>query len=327
MRYTCKNVGKKHGTGIKSNMLQECRGVSDVAQNYTTQTGFRAVSSKKIFRSVHPALVYSTKVFETKTKENRNNKERIRRFQSKVQHIWWFLCPSTIMQNTLELIKQICPRLLVSPSFPDLVIHARATPTGIGLQLLRELSRSVCQILPGAPHHDLWELRWIGYLQYWKCAMPVCSRGALQQLTVLAQNRENHRKHIWCFPKNSRAFSSVFSRCLRFPMFFITFSPAFHPFFHRCSPTFPPWNSPFQGRSRGETSPAQRFHGCVSGYTTRSCESHAACSERIRKARNLWCGTFWIIGHDWSLKVWMDSIQVVWYESTFWIDMTSLEHI
>ena len=129
--------------------------------------------------------------------------------------------------------------------------------------------------------------------------------------------------------KISPTCSSFFSRCLRFPMFFITFSPAFHPFFHRCSPTFPPWNSPFQARrSRGETSPAQRwFHGCVSGYTTRSCESHAACSERIRKARNLWCGTFWIIGHDWSLKVWMDSIQVVWYESTFWIDMTSLEHI
>ena len=230
------------------------------------------------------------------------------------------------MQNTLELVKQICPRLLVSPSFPDLVIHG-ATPTGIGLQLLRELSRSVCQILPGAPRHDLWELRWIGYLQYWKCAMPVCSRGALQQLTVLAQNRENHGTHMCCFPKNfpPRVFQ-FFSRCLRFPMFFITFSPAFHPFFHRCSPTFPPWNSPFQGRSRGETSPAQRFHGCVSGYTTRSCESHAACSERIRKARNLWCGTVWIIGHDWSLKVWMDSIQVVWYESTFWIDMTSLEH-
>ena len=105
-------------------------------------------------------------------------------------------------------------------------------------------------------------------------------------------------------------------------MFFTTFSPAFHPFFHRCSPTFPPWNSPFQARrSRGETSPAQRwFHGCVSGYTTRSRESHAVCSERIRKARNLWCGTFWI-GHDWSLKVWMDSIQVVWYEWTLWIDM------
>ena len=63
------------------------------------------------------------------------------------------------MQNTLELVKQICLRLLVSPWFPDLVIHARATPTGIGLQLLRELSRSVCQILPGAPRHDLWELR------------------------------------------------------------------------------------------------------------------------------------------------------------------------
>ena len=31
------SCGKNHGTGIKSNMLQECRGVSDVAQNYTTQ--------------------------------------------------------------------------------------------------------------------------------------------------------------------------------------------------------------------------------------------------------------------------------------------------
>ena len=127
-----KSCRKYPGTGIKSNMLQECRGVSDVAQNYTTQTGFRVVSSKISFRpsSFSFIMFYSTKVFETKTKENRNNKERIRRFQSRVQHIWWFLCTSTIMQNTLELVKQICPRLLVSPSFPDLVIHG-ATPTGI----------------------------------------------------------------------------------------------------------------------------------------------------------------------------------------------------
>ena len=171
---------------------------------------------------------------------------------------------------TVELVKQICHRLLVSPCFPDLVIHG-ATPTGIRLQLLRELSRSVCQILPGAPRHDLWALGWIGYLQYWKCAMPVCSRGALQQLTVLARKRENHGTHICCFPNFFPHVFQFFSRCLRFPMFF-TFSPAFHPFFHRCSPTF--WNSPFQARrSRGETSPAQRwFHGCVSGYTTRSRE-------------------------------------------------------
>ena len=52
---------KNHGTGIKSNMLQECRGVSDVAQNYATQTGFRAVSSKEYVRSVHPALVLFNK--------------------------------------------------------------------------------------------------------------------------------------------------------------------------------------------------------------------------------------------------------------------------
>ena len=43
------SCGKNHGTGIKSTMLQECRGVSDVAQNYTTQTVFRAVSSEKYF--------------------------------------------------------------------------------------------------------------------------------------------------------------------------------------------------------------------------------------------------------------------------------------
>ena len=136
------------------------------------------------------------------------------------------------MQNTLELIKQICPRLLVSPSFPDLVIHARATPTGIGLQLLRELSRSVCQILPGAPRHDLWELRWIGYLQYWKCAMPVCSRGALQQLTVLAQKRENHGTHICCFPN---FFAHVF------PVFFQMFKVSH--VFHHLFPSFSPFLS------------------------------------------------------------------------------------
>jgi len=42
---------------------------------------------KNILFRPSSSLVYSTKVFETKTKENRNNKERIRRFQSKVQHI------------------------------------------------------------------------------------------------------------------------------------------------------------------------------------------------------------------------------------------------
>ena len=159
------------------------------------------------------------------------------------------------------------------------------------------------------------------------CHAGVLSRCPTATYGIGTKEGKSWDTHLVFPPKFSPTFSSVFSRCLRFPMFFNTFSPAFHPFFHRCSPTFPPWNSPFQGRSRGETSPAQRwFHGCVSGYTTRSRESHAVCSERIRKARNLWCGTFWI-GHDWSLKVWMDSIQVVWYEWTFWMDMISLVYI
>ena len=188
-------------------------------------------------------------------------------------------------------------------------------------------SRSVCQILPGAPHHDLWELRWIGYMEYWKCAMPVCSRGALQQLTVLAQNRENHGKNIWCFPQIFPHLVQFFSRCLRFPMFFTTFSPAFHPFFHRCSPTFPHEIHHFRRGEAGVKLPQLRDGFMAAFQATRQDLVNAACSERIRKARNLWCGTFWIIGHDWSPEVWMDSIQVVWYESTFWIDMTSLEHI
>ena len=78
--------------------------------------------------------------------------------------------------------------------------------------------------------------------------MPVCSRGALQQLTVLAQKRENHGTHICCFPQNFPHVFQFFSRCLRFPMFFITFSPAFHPFFHRCSP-FPPEIHHFRGEA------------------------------------------------------------------------------
>lgn len=215
---------------------------------------------EKIFRSVHPALVYSTKVFETKTKENRNNKERIHRFQSKVQHIWWFLCTSTIMQNTLELVKQICPRLLVSPSFPDLVIHG-ATPTGIGLQLLRELSRSVCQILPGAPR-DLWEVCHAGVLS--RCPTATYGIGTKQ-----GKSWDTHLLFPQNFPHVFQCFFQMFKVSHVFHHLFPSFSPFLSSMF-----SLPPWNSPFQARrSRGETSPAQRwFHGCVSGYTTRSRE-------------------------------------------------------
>ena len=160
-----------------------------------------------------------------------------------------------------------------------------------------------------------------------KCAMPVCSRGALQQLTVLAQNRENHGKNIWCFPKFSPTFSSFFSRCLRFPCFSSPFPQLFTLSFIDVLPLFP---HEIHHSRRGEAVvklPQLRDGITAAFQATRQDLVNAACSERIRKARNLWCGTFWIIGHDWSLKVWKDSIQVVWYESTFWIDMTSLEHI
>ena len=180
------------------------------------------VSLKKWFRSVHPALVYSTKVFETKTKENRNNKERIRRFQSKVQHIWWFLCPSTIMQNTLELIKQICPRLLVSPWFPDLVIHG-ATPTGIGSGLLRLAchvdSRSVCQSLPGAPTAT-WSL---GIEMNWVSAvLEVCHAGVLSRCPTATYGVGTKQGKSWethLFPKKKTRFPVFFPDVEGFPCF------------------------------------------------------------------------------------------------------------
>ena len=163
----------------------------------------------------------------------------------------------------------------------------------------------------------------------------ICSIGSVPCRCALAVPYSNLRywhktgkimgKTFGVSPKFSPTFSSFFSRCLRFPMFFITFSPAFHPFFHRCSP-FPPEIHHFRGEAVVKL-PQLRDGFTAAFQATRQDLVNAACSERIRKARNLWCGTFWIIGHDWSLKVWMDSIQVVWYESTFWIDMTSLEHI
>ena len=184
-------------------MLQECRGVSDVAQNYTTRPKLDSGLYLRKNISFRPSsFSLFNKGLWNKNKRKQKQQRTDSPFSIKGATHLMILIHINNHANTLELVKQICPRLLVSPSFPDLVIHARATPTGIGLQLLRELSRSVCQILPGAPRHDLWALGWIGYLQYWKCAMPVCSRSALQQLTVLAQKRENHWTHIWCFPKN-----------------------------------------------------------------------------------------------------------------------------
>jgi len=84
------------------------------------------------------------------------------------------------MQNTLELIKQICPRLLVSPSFPDLVIHG-ATPTGIDRDRLacHVDSRSVCQSLPGAPRHDLWKVCHAGVLS--RCPTATYGIGTKQE--------------------------------------------------------------------------------------------------------------------------------------------------
>ena len=124
------------------------------------------------------------------------------------------------MQNTLELVKQICPRLLVSPSFPDLVIHARDTPTGFSLQLLRELSLSVCQILPGAPR-DLWE---------------VCHAGVLSRCPTATYGIGTKEGKSW---DTHLLFPQFFSP--RFPVFFQMFKVSH--VFHHLFPSFSPFLS------------------------------------------------------------------------------------
>ena len=87
-------------------------------------------------------------------------------------------------------------------------------------------SRSVCQILPGAPRHDLWEV----------CHAGVLSRCPTATYGIGTKQGKSWDTHL-LFPQNCPPrFPVFFSRCLRFPMFFNTFSPAFHPIFHRCSP-------------------------------------------------------------------------------------------
>ena len=65
-----------------------------------------------------------------------------------------------------------------------------------------------------------------------KCAMPVCSRGALQQLTVLAQNR----KKSW---DTHLLFPPIFSP--RFPVCFQMFKVSH--VFHHLFPSFSPFLS------------------------------------------------------------------------------------
>ena len=147
------------------------------------------------------------------------------------------------MQNTLELVKQICPRLLVSPWFPDLVIHG-ATPTGIRLQLLRELSRSVCQILPGAPR-DLWEVCHAGVLS--RCPTATYGIG-----TKEGKSWDTHLLFPQNFPHVFQCFFQMFKVSHVFHHLFPSFSPFLSSMFSHVSPmkfaisgeAKPGWNFP-----------------------------------------------------------------------------------
>ena len=78
-------------------------------------------------------------------------------------------------------------------------------------------SRSVCQILPGAPRHDLWE---------------VCHAGVLSQCPTATYGIGTKQGKSW----DTHLFSPKFSP--RFPVFFQMFkvSHVFHHLFPSCSP-------------------------------------------------------------------------------------------
>ena len=128
------------------------------------------------------------------------------------------------MQNTLKLVKQICLRLLVSPWFPDLVINARATPTGIDRDRLacHVDSRSVCQSLPGAPRHDLWKV----------CHAGVLSRCPTATYGIGTKQGKSWDTHV-LFPQKFPA--------ARFPVFFQMFKVSH--VFHHLFPSFSPFLS------------------------------------------------------------------------------------
>ena len=181
---------------------------------------------------------------------------------------------------TVELVKQICHRLSRFPLF-SWPCDPWCYTNWIRLQLLRELSRSVCQILPGAPLHDLWALDELG----------ICSIGSVPCRCALAvpysnlrigTKEENHGTHILLFPQ-------FFSP--RFPVFFQMFKVSH--VFHHLFPSFSPFLSSMFSHVlkfaiSGEAKPWWNFPQLRDGFTaafqaTRQDLVNAAWSERIRK--------------------------------------------
>ena len=216
---------------------------------------------------------------------------------SKVQHIWWFLCPSTIMQNTLELVSSNKSAYVFS--FPLGFLTLWSMPVLHQPGSACNFSGS-CHVLSAKSY----QVHRIMIFGNWD-ELGICSIGIVPCRFALAVPYSNLR--YW--HKTGKILGCFFQMFKVSHVFHHLFPSSFTLSFIDVLPLFPHEIHHF----RGEAVVTAAFQA------TRQDLVNAACSERIRKARNLWCGTFWIIGHDWSLKVWMDSIQVVWYESTFWM--------
>ena len=150
------------------------------------------VSSKKIFRSVHPALVLFNKGLWNKNKRKQKQQRTDSPFSIKgATHLM-------ILMHINNHAKHIGTRqtnLPTSSRFPFVSFRFLTLWSMVLHQLgsACNFSRS-CHVV-SAKSYQVHCIMIFG-----KCAMPVCSRGALQQLTVLAQNRKSWEHVFQFFP-------------------------------------------------------------------------------------------------------------------------------
>ena len=230
------------------------------------------------FRSVHPALVLFNKVLWNKNERKQKQQRTDSAFSIKgATHLMILMH----INNHAKHIRTRQTNLPTSSRFPfvswpcDPWCYTNWDRLGSACNFSGSChvdSRSVCQILPGAPRHDLWEV----------CHAGVLSRCPTATYGIGTKQWKSWDTHL-LFPQNFPHVFQFFSRCLRFPMFFITFSPAFHPFFHRCSPTFPHEIHHFRRGEAVVKLPQLRDGFTAAFQATRQDLVNAACSERIRK--------------------------------------------
>ena len=212
------------------------------------------VSSKKVFRSVHPALVLFNKGIWNKNKRKQKQQRTGSPFSIKgATHLMILIMH---INNHAKHIRTRQTNLPTSSRFPlvswpcDPWCYTNRDRSGSACNFSGSChidSRSVCQILPGALHHDLWEVCHAGVLS--RCPTATYGIGTKEGKSW------EQIEHICCFPK-------IFPRVFRF--FFQMFKVSH--VFHHLFPSFSPFLSsmfshfsPMKFTIPGEAKPGWNF--------------------------------------------------------------------